>query len=246
MPASTAPVTSDFRDAAVAESERLLAERAREEGRAFAEPMEAGISYCLRAEGEGASALRRFKWKTLGSMALGVGGLIGGAVLAARAESGEGDAAVLPLAVACSLGGFFFLFFGATLQGRVVRRVARDRITTEREGASKPLVMSVEDGRSFKKMKAVPEDVGAVILHESSRCMQIEGLTHRYLIYGDDVFEMEVEKTPSSEALVIQYGIGDESLRIALFHHGLGAEFKRQTIGGRNKVFERIRKSVLP
>lgn len=238
------PAAADFRQAAVAASEAILAQQGVTPG-GPADPVEAGVSYCIPAEGDGRAALRTLKWRVIVGLALGMAGLAGGAFLAVRAEKNpDASTRLLTLGTVCSASGMLLLFYGATVQRRLVRKVARDRITVPREGASKPLVVSIEDGRTYEKMKAVPEDVGAVILHPGSHCVQIEGLTHRYMIYADDVDEMTVKKTPNSQALVLRYRVGKASLHLALFYNGLGAELKRQTVGGRNRGLEQIRATL--
>lgn len=245
---STTPTpNADFRDEAVAASEAILMGWRKLEGPpANADPVESGYSYCVGTDADGSSILRRLKRKTITALVLGFGLMIlamiplGADSRAKKQATPRHQAALLGLAAGAVLGGLAAFFYGATVHRRLVLRVARDRITVEREGASRPVVITVEDGRTFEKAKAVPEDIGAVILHPASRCVQIEGVTHRYMIHADDVLEAECRKMPTSRALVIEYAIGASSLRIAIFDYRLSSESKRQLVGGRNKLFDRI------
>ena len=246
MSRTSAP-KGDFRDTAVAASNAILSRWRQDSGASVdADPVESGLSYCVKADTDGRSVMRRLKRKTLAALILAFG-LIISAIFPLRADSlakkrgtPYNETALVTLGACSVLGGMAALFYGVTVHGRLVRRVARDRISVEREGASRPVVITIEDGLTFEKAKAVPEDIGAVILHPASRCVQIEGVTHRYMIYADDVLEAECRKTPTNRALVIEYAIGSSSLRIALFDYRLSSEFKRQLIGGRNRLFDRI------
>jgi hypothetical protein len=247
MSRTSGPKT-DFRDAAVAASDGILSQWRQDSGASgdAADPVESGFSYCVKADADGRSVMRQLKRKTLAALILAFG-LIIFAIFPSRADSlakkrgtPYNETALVTLGACGVLGGMTALFYGVTVHSRLVRRVARDRISVEREGASRPTIITIEDGQTFEKPKAVPEDIGAVILHPASRCIQIEGVTHRYMIHADDVLEADCRKTPTSRALVIEYAIGATSLRVALFDLRLSSEFKRQTIGGRNKLFDRI------
>lgn len=245
------PPPADFRAEAVAASEELLAAwRRKSPAAAEADAVESGLSYCIRTDLDGPSIMRRHARFMRIGMVLTIGFLIAGIValtVNSRAEKkGATDQEALSMAfVGCACAGFLACaFYCAKAHVRLLRRVAADRLAVERTGSSKPVILSLEDGQTFQKLKAAPEDIGAVLLHPASRCVQIEGVTHRYMIYADDVLGMEFARTPNSRAFVIQYAIGPRSLRIALFDSRLRTEFKLQIIGGRSRVFDQIQATL--
>jgi len=237
----------DFRDEAVTASEASLAQCGwHRQAPAEGDLVESGLSYCVKAEGDGQGALRRLRRRMLVAFLLGFV-LLGMAIVAigvnSRAEktgAPHSEAVMLVLAGSGVVGFLTLLFYAVTAHRRVARRLVLNRILVERGGASEPVFVCIEDGQTFQKPKLLPEDIGAVILHPASRCVQIEGVTHRYMIYAEDVLKMDCVKAPAYQALTIEYTIDPTNLQIALFDARFTSEVKRQTIGSRNKFFHEI------
>ena len=248
LPATSA--SDDFRDAPVAASELAVADAARANPSLASDPLRAGMSLCLRAPGDGQSVRRRLKWDVLARAVLGLGGLVGGAVLGVMHENHRdvfgfkvSGGVWLAVAVCCSLGGIFMLISAAGAARRKVRRHVAQRIRLD----GRPPIVELEETRTFSKMKAVTEDLGVVLMYPEQRCVVIEGVTHRYLIYAEDVVEVRPVPGPTTAGLGIHYLAAGEPLDITLTYQTVWMELKRQTIGARrNPMLEQIAATLQP
>jgi hypothetical protein len=180
---------ADFRDDAVAASEALLAQR----GGHAADPLDAHVSFCLRAAGEGDEVLRRAKRRLLLAGVLGFSGIVAGGLIAfwlkLHGVSSEAEEwRMLGVAAACSVGGFALLFTQISLLRRLVRRRVRERL--DAMGAQteqlRPIPVTIGSWSSGVAFKIMPEDAGLLILQPEQRSVRIEGMTHRYFIRAAD------------------------------------------------------------
>lgn len=236
-------MSSDFRSDAVTESLRLVAAHRTKVGRVSgAERIE--HSYCLPIEGGEAFRLRQRKRTlyTVVSMIVGIaiGGVMG-ALLKYHVIEVANEWTLLSVALVFSLSGFAIGFYGLI----TLKRAARHEIGKRIGDPSGLLQVNLEDANTFQKLKAMPEDICLLVFHDLREILQIEGVTHRYLVRADDVIGLSSQGTTSSQAVIIHYRIGGTVLPIALMDSSLRVAFKRHFHMEDKKLFRRI-EAVLP
>jgi hypothetical protein len=145
--------------------------------------------------------------------------------------------------LACSVGGIGMMLTAAGAARRKVRRHVARRLQLD----GRHPIVELEDTTTFSKMKAVTEDLGVALAYPEQRCVVIEGISHRYLIYADDVTLLREVPGPTASGLGIQYLAAGERLDLTLTYQTVWAELKRQTIGARrNTVLEQIAAALRP
>ena len=180
-------------------------------------------------------------------LVLGFGGLLGGVILLRVSEQkpapplGLDKGTWVGIGGAWSLGGILLMLDTPGSQRRRTRRHIGRRLRLD---GLKPPVVEVEETDTFSKMKAVSEDVGLLLLYPQQRCVVVEGLTHRYVIYADDVLLARPVQGASNVGLGVRYLVGGATrvpLDITLHQQSLWVELKRQTIGSeRNRLMEEV------
>lgn len=160
-------------------------------------------------------------------------GLGAGAIIAAGLEAKHGGPNKVPLgpllgAGACTLTGFAACVGGLLYKRRMLARYLRERIGSRLALTGKPIAVTIEDCRSFHKLKIKPEDSGILVPHKDAGCIRIEGLLCRYIIHAKDVTRIERIVGPNSEAAGVEYAIGAVRLKIGIQPMGLWQELWRQ------------------
>jgi hypothetical protein len=226
-------VAIDFREAAVEESIRLLAESGG--GR----PMEdLGVSLVLPVGPEGVRTLRWIGRMVLVRLVSGIGGLVLGALLAAAQESltkqwNVPEALSLTVAATCSLGGILVLLLNPYFMRRATRRALGERYETVQRlsmGRS-PLCAGVEDAQTFKKMKIVPEDLAWIAFDPRGKRLILEGVLFRYVIHASDVLFVGQVAGATTTGMQITFRVGRVVFAVTLQLDSIWHEFKKQTIG---------------
>jgi hypothetical protein len=231
---------ADFRDSA-AEASRAALARLR-----CSDPLAAGISLCLEAEGDGRATLRRLRRLTLVRLIAGFILMLVGAVILYAADVrkvpwlNEKEEWLIPAAAAGVLG-FLAIMSGPFLQRRFVMRHIRDRLAESDLGDSglPPAGVEVEDSRTFQQPKVLPEDLARVLFDPDQRRLVIEGIVYRYVIYASDVIQMRAVKSSASLGLQIVYTAAGVPLGLTLIHDSLLSYLRRATIGGNNPLIRR-------
>ena len=236
----TIRASGDFRDEAVAASRELLKGHR-------GDPFTAGVSYCIVAE-EGNGAEQFASIRRAGKIALvfGVCGFVAGGVIAVIAKSGgfktdHQQWTMLAVALACTFTGFASLF-------AVVRRVRKlvRTCVTQRLGAmpEKPLRVNIENASTYNQAKVVPDDAGLVLLHPETRCLQIEGVTHRYLIHAADVADITMATGSESRSVRIVYRIGDTLLGITIVPDAISKQVWSGLTGSMGTFFDAVKQCI--
>ncbi|MEX2114700.1 MAG: hypothetical protein WD845_16025 [Pirellulales bacterium] len=223
MPGSYA---GDFREPAVYESQRIVAEH-RNAG-------PAGGSLCLPT-GVDPAYLRRYGRWVLMRFLVGMAGIAGGAFMGMAFGRRDHAGIWVALAAGASIGGIAVLLSNNFFMGRFTRRHLGQRfdelLALPHDG--RPKLVSIENAHSFSKLKIVPEDMGYLVLDASTRTLTIEGVMHRYVIRGEDVLEIEQQRGGNTTATTVTYAVGRAELSIALTQASIGHEVKKQTIGAK-------------
>jgi hypothetical protein len=77
-------------------------------------------------------------------------------------------------------------------------------------------VLRVEDARTYHKQKLSGEDLGIALFDRENRRILLEGLSHRYVIRGEDVASFWPLQTGEVISVRIDYRIGDVLLPVVL------------------------------
>lgn len=226
-------VAIDFREAAVEESIRLLAESG---GR---RPMEdLGVSLVVPVGPEGVRTLRWIGRMVLVRLVSGIGGLVSGALLASAQENltkqwNVPEALSLTIAAVCSLGGILVLLFNPYFVRRATRRALGERYATVQRLSSgrSPLCTAVEDAQTFKKMKIVPEDLAWIAFDPPGRRLILEGVLFRYVIHASDVLYVGQVAGATATGMQITFRVGRVVFAVTLQLDSVWHEVKKQTIG---------------
>jgi len=222
--------TDEFRAPAVAASQRAL-----KAAGTFADPAAAGISYCL-PHLEDAPAIRA-------RMRLSISVAFFGALLslltslALFAALGNGfipkSQTATGVAIAAVVLGASLLLIAPKIESRYVERLLRSRRgDLWLDPGRKPRLVRIENAATYNKLKPIPDDYGAVIVHPDSACLQIEGITHRYLIYAQDIRTLTMNRASAPESFNLSYAIAGErlDLTIILFRSSLYGEIQSKLL----------------
>jgi hypothetical protein len=210
---------ADFRDAAVAASREVLA---RLHPRNF---RTVPSSLCLPAGSGGAGELKRAGRRHALLQAILSVGMIGSLIvgLVGTRLVNPGRRELNRLVVA---GGLGFLLFAvpnlivATAGDRVRRPFLIHRLRNRfdsmiHEGAGLPFQqLRIGDARTYHRMKLSGEDLGIAIFDGENRRLLFEGLSHRYVIRGEDVTCLWPLQSHSIISARIDYLIGDDRLAL--------------------------------
>jgi hypothetical protein len=236
---------ADFRDSAAEASRDVLA-RLR-----CSDPLAAGISLCLEAEGDGRAALRRLRRFTLVRLIVGFILMLVGAGIMYAADVRkvpwlrDKEEWLIPGAVIGFLG-FLTIMGGPFLQRRLVDRYIRDRLAESDFGNTgmSPAAVEVEDSHTFQQPKVLPEDLARVLFDPDQRRLVIEGIVYRYVIYASDVIQMRTVKSSASLGLQIVYTAAGVPLGLTLIHDSVLSYVRRATIGGNNPLIRRAQQTL--
>jgi hypothetical protein len=224
-----APVVLDFREEAVAESERMV------QLAGGKPPEELGCSLVLRADYTTADDLRRVARDGVGRLVLGVLMMGGGGGLAAatdylRARMSSPTELTVGMGVIGILGGLTLLLGNWTLIAAAVRRMLGPRYVRLRQlsVSHRPLCCGVEDSSTFNRLKLTPEDLAWVGFDSSGRRVIIEGLLYRYWIYAADVLELREVQTMWASGVRIRFRVGETTLAITLQMDSIWYELRKR------------------
>ncbi|MDG3002705.1 hypothetical protein [Paludisphaera mucosa] len=234
-----APPTGDFRDPAVAAS------RASCGNRPAANLDEARTSLCLPASDDGPgelrSAARRIALVQYGLMAGFFASFgVGVAALMIGEASPLGRTLLVIFGVGfCVFGlpGLYFWTGGVRPWRRMVERRLRNRpgsLLDLRPDLPRR-ILSLQDGKSSKS-KLVGDDLGVAFFDRENRRVVFEGLSHRYVILGEDVADFWPLKAGEAVSARVDYRVGDAVLPLVfatsnpLFHLPILAHFSGRLI----------------
>jgi hypothetical protein len=245
------PAKPDFRDAAVAASEALLAQR----GGTVDDPFPADVSFCLRASEDGEQVLRQSRRRLILAAILGIAGIAGGGAIAlwGMSQHFSNDAEesnVLLIAGCCSLGGFAVLIGYLMWLRRMVRRRVGDRLDDlPRQGNHRPTSVTLENTATAHVPKAMTEDAALLILHPERRCVRIEGISHRYFIRAEDCESVTLAggetQYYSSARFRIVYRIGDVALDISVAPDAVLKQIGWQLSGRIPALYDQLRRCLM-
>ena len=221
---SVRPRQADFRDRAVAASREQL------KGRATCDYRTIGASLCLPAGGDGPRALKRagrLKAAVLTVLFAGTFGGLGIGLIGTQMKDPQGKET--PRGQQLMVIGIA-LFAGLVIPSLIVS-VGGDRIGKPflahrlRNHADSLLhdghelvswVLRVEDARTYHQSKLAGEDLGIALLDPDHRRILLEGLSHRYVIRGEDVTCFWPLQAHAVISIRIDYRIGEERLALVL------------------------------
>jgi hypothetical protein len=216
-----APAEPDFRDGPVAASRQLIARLHPRNLRTVP------ASLCLLASAGGKRELRRAGRRTAAfQIIIGLGmlvSLVGGFAAAQFLNAGRGRVGAVMLT-----GGAGFLLLGlanvivATVGDRLRKPFLTQRLSHRydsliHEGTGLPsMLLRIEDARTYHRTKASPEDEAIAFFDAENRRLLIEGMSHRYVIRGEDVRCLWPLQAHSIISARVDYEIGGERLSIVL------------------------------
>ncbi|AMV38556.1 hypothetical protein [Planctomyces sp. SH-PL62] len=209
---------ADFRAAAVAAS------LARLKGRPIEGLDVVPTSLCTPASEDGRRTMSRTSWAVclliLAPIVAAFGWIGAMLYLASRVNGPNG--APTPLSETYSVAGilgFFgflaagmFIWFGGFRhwRGFLARRIhGRSGTPVDGRPDLPSRVLALEDARTFDKPKLVGDDLGIAFFDRAGRRLIFEGLTHRYVIRGEDVAALWPVPSQSNVAVRIDYRIGE-------------------------------------
>jgi hypothetical protein len=218
------PAPADFRDGAVAASRALLDTRKAPDVRTVAH------SLCLPAAEDGRRALKVMNWRKVviqGVLFVGwVGfllfGLAGGGMKDAQGKMtplGEtmlfvgviGFGVLIVLNLIAMLGGD--RIWKPLLAGRLRRQPGS---LLEQGAGLESAVVRVEDARTYHKQKVSGEDLGIALFDRANRRVLLDGLSHRYVIRGEDVTSFWPVQAGEVISIRLDYRVGDTTLPLVL------------------------------
>ena len=224
----------DFREAAERESVALVGEDI------LVPPLDLGLSLCHPVP-DPPSRARSALYLT-GGLVVGIAGFGAGPLILVSGASQPGNAAandwvLLTLGMCCTLGGLAALFGGIFLSRGWVRRQLGERGQPQSfpDGTkAKPYRIEIEDAATFEKLKLQPEDQGHLFLDPARHAVLIEGLSHRYTIFCEDLVAMIQVFANGSLGVRIIYYVGDATLDMTVSQSGsLKHHLRAQTIGAK-------------
>ena len=206
VPPQSLPYATDFRTAATSASLNAL----RRTGSDPADVTASGLSLCLPAAGD-ADRFRRHFGRTL--LALAVVGF-GGWALALASVIVAFTAVPAPYRIPVAMSAFPWFLAGSAVMAaaKPVQSVMLRRHRASMPYAEPPFargvaprVVTVEQPDTVSQMKVVAEDVADLYLDAARGVVVLEGFSHRYVIWGDDVVRASVRRTRLSDFVVLQY-----------------------------------------
>ena len=215
------PAQPDFRDRAVAASRSLVA---RLHPRNF---RTVPASFCLLGSAGGVRELSRAGRRAAllqAVISFGMFASLLGAFLAVQLANPRRG----PLTAVTLVGGVSFLFFGlanlinSTVGDRLrkpflIQRLGHRYDSLIHEGSGLPsMLVRIEDARTYHRTKLSPEDIGIAFLDVENRRLLVEGVSHRYVIRGEDVTCLWPLQAHSIISARIDYEIGGERLSLVL------------------------------
>jgi hypothetical protein len=218
------PRAGDFRDRAVAASRELL------KGLATCDYRTVGASLCLPAGEDGPRALKRagrLKAAVMTVLFLGTFGGLGIGLIGTQLKDPQGKET--PQGKQLMIIGL--VMFGGLVIPSLIVSVAGDRVgkpflahrlrnqpdsllLDDPELAS--WVLRVEDARTYHQTKLAGEDLGIALLDPEHRRILLEGLSHRYVIRGEDVTCFWPLQAHAVISIRIDCRIGEERLALVL------------------------------
>jgi hypothetical protein len=107
---------------------------------------------------------------------------------------------------------------------RLLRHFARragSLLLRDQPGTSRDVVR-LEDAMTFHVSKITPEDWGICLFDKPRRRLLIEGVSHRYVIRGQDVTELRPAHAGASTSAYVRWRVGAEELSIVLNRPNMG------------------------
>jgi hypothetical protein len=229
-----------------------------------AEPWLVDASSCLPVEGADRRQVRSNAWGRLKLQLLAIVIFFASLGLAAWGASLEDNAGKPTPAgmvlmwvggIAAILDGILMLwtaFAADSLQKRILRRrlIRRPGSFLEVTGGLKTRLLRLENANTYHVAKTTPEDLCVCAFDPTHKRLLMEGITHRYVIRGDDVTSLWPLQSGPTISLQLAYRIGEEPLTVVLaadnplFHvlHGAFAHrtlktFVRQLVGTFGREF---------
>lgn len=206
-------VLNDFRADAISASEEAL--RALGQG-AVNSPTEAGISYCIPAPANAANVVRLLKLAIFAGIAIGGVLVLAGVGLYLFSYTIHLFAGLVRyLAIMISVIGFSLCFLPATLEQRLARSFLQRHVGDFwSDGSISPIFVSIEHAQTYSKFKVLAEDSAYMVLYRESRCIEIEGMRCRYMIYGPDVKSISLH--PNGRTTMLTYDASGAELELAI------------------------------
>jgi hypothetical protein len=220
---SSTPDQGDFRDRAVAASRERLRQFSSTDFRTI------GTSLCLPASGsDGAGELKRAGWRKAilqGVLFVGAFGGLGVGLIGTQLKDQQGKNT--PQGTQLMVIGivtFFSLAIPALFVAAGGDRVGKpflahrlrsrpDSLLNEETGLQSRVVR-IEDARTYHKTKLAGEDLGIALLDPENRRILLEGLSHRYVIRGEDVTCFWPLQAHAIISVRIDYQIGEGRLAL--------------------------------
>jgi hypothetical protein len=222
---------ADFREPAVKASEALLDQLQATSPAHPPEALDAGISVCMPAPGDDARVRVTLKRFALVTSLFMFGGIVAGGVVAGFASDAQPSTRIVRLAYAAGIAGIGVLAWIGFAVGEplILKRYLMPRIGgPEAWRALSPFFVRIEEAATYNRFKMMAEDLGILIPIAERRCVQIEGLSHRYLIQATDVIELRRITGTKSDVVVLSYRIGPEILSLAVIAMTAIASAKKQ------------------
>ncbi|MCX5662349.1 MAG: hypothetical protein NTW19_21935 [Planctomycetota bacterium] len=245
--------SADFRDAAVAASEQRLATIEAERGREFPDPALAGISYCLPAGGDASSVVKTLRLIIAARLILCVitlPGLLLIVNLYAMSDSKPTlDAQtvwLLALAyVVCSFG-LILSSFGAT-RSLIARHIRGRMAAAGLAPLDRALSAELEEPGRIWSFGMMADDRGYIVFHKQERRVQIEGLTHRYMIRAEDVVKVIDSGRSRRDWIRVRYTVANGELTLILRPDNLTAALgKASRYSPPHPIHRRLAECLLP
>ena len=217
---ATAPAPADFRDQAVAASRKLMAEIRLVDLRTVA------ASFCVPTGPDGPQRLRSAGRRLLAVQILLICGLTAGLLavfISTRLKDQRGqDTAMGTLLI---FGGGIPMIMALILLregdrvwkpflARQLRNQPDSVLELYAEQRLKSRVLRVEHPPNYHKTKWIGEDIGIALFDPEHRRIVMEGLSHRYLIRGEDVTCFRPLLAQNILSIRINYRIGDVTLSL--------------------------------
>ncbi len=214
----------DFREEAVRASRSLLGTRTSPDPRTITH------SLCLPSDEDGGRDLKSISWRRILIQAVLFAGWVG-FLLLGLVGTGMKDAQgkETPLGESLTIAGVIGFIVLAPLS--LLTLVGGDRIWKpmlagrlrhrpgsfmELKGELESAVFRVEDARTYHKAKVAGEDLGIALFDRENRRILFDGLSHHYVIRGEDVVAFWPVQAGEVISFRIDYRVGDVTLPVVL------------------------------